>query len=342
LRSACKARQINDLLLGHHRDDQAETILMRLSKGSGIEGLAGMAVESWRGDMRLLRPFLHLDKSRLIATCHAAGLVFIDDPSNQSEKFARGRLRKIMPLLAAEGLTVESLMGLGARAAEANDALEAMTDTVMGRAVCFHTGGDIVVDRAEMLAAPRAIALRVLARCLRQINGGDYPPERAGLLALLDALNGRDGQIGSLAVQKKNSQEELVGLPNNPKLTRTFYGCLIVGRAKDIHILREAAAATEETAFVTDTLLRWDGRWEIFGRVAGLTSENLTLRALGHPPHDILDQLAPRLRRQIPQGRVRASLPALWNGNQLCAVPSFDTSAGLWMRRVKKSYTVFI
>ena len=109
LTEACRRHGADDLLIAHHRDDQAETILMRLSKGSGVEGLAGMAAQSVRDGIRFLRPFLSVPKTRLIATCETENIPFVTDPSNKSEKYARGRLRNIMPLLATEGMTTESL-----------------------------------------------------------------------------------------------------------------------------------------------------------------------------------------------------------------------------------------
>jgi tRNA(Ile)-lysidine synthase len=102
LTEACHRLGAGDLLTAHHQGDQAETILMRLAKGSGIDGLAGIAPQSARDGIRLLRPFLSLPKERLIATCEAACIDMVTDSSNKSEKYARGRLRKIMPLLASE------------------------------------------------------------------------------------------------------------------------------------------------------------------------------------------------------------------------------------------------
>ena len=97
------------ILTAHTLDDQAETVLIRMSRGSGLTGLAGMArvspVPGRRdGAVRLIRPFLDIAKSRLIATLKAAKIPFADDPTNRDPRFTRARLRGLLPVLAGEGL----------------------------------------------------------------------------------------------------------------------------------------------------------------------------------------------------------------------------------------------
>ncbi len=89
------------ILTAHTRDDQAETLLMRLLRGSGIAGLAAMARETERDGVLLARPFLDISKSQLIATLKKANIGFADDPTNRDVNFTRPRLRTLMPVLAA-------------------------------------------------------------------------------------------------------------------------------------------------------------------------------------------------------------------------------------------------
>ena len=94
------------VLTGHTRDDQAETVLMRLAAGSGTAGLAGMRAERVLAPGIVLgRPFLHLPKAILTAWCEARGIPYLRDPSNADLRFARGRLRATWPALEREGLT---------------------------------------------------------------------------------------------------------------------------------------------------------------------------------------------------------------------------------------------
>ncbi|MCW5697773.1 MAG: tRNA lysidine(34) synthetase TilS, partial [Bauldia sp.] len=98
------------VITAHHRDDQAETVLLRLGRGSGLTGLAGMRAERpLAAGVVLFRPFLAVPSSRLAATAAAAGLTPADDETNRNPRFARARLRKAMPALAAEGVTAAGL-----------------------------------------------------------------------------------------------------------------------------------------------------------------------------------------------------------------------------------------
>ena len=110
-------------MTGLHAGDQAETILFRLLRGSGVAGLAAMAPVSQRGGFRLVRPLLDLSKADLVAICEAAGQPFFTDPSNRDPRFARTDLKRVLALLEAEGLGGAQLLRLGRRAARAEEAL---------------------------------------------------------------------------------------------------------------------------------------------------------------------------------------------------------------------------
>src|SRR3989475_9806863 len=100
LMKAAQASGATHIFTAHTRDDQAETLLMRMLRGSGIAGLAAMARESERDGLWLARPLLDVPKSRLIATLGKAGINFADDPTNRDTAFTRPRLRALLPTLA--------------------------------------------------------------------------------------------------------------------------------------------------------------------------------------------------------------------------------------------------
>ena len=304
LTSACRAEGINSLFLAHQKEDQAETILMRIAKGSGIDGLSGIAAESEQNGIKFLRPFLSFSKERLIATCQAAKITFVSDPSNQSEKFARGRLRRVMPLLADEGLTVERLCDLGARAKDAKEALDYMTGELLRTASDRNLAGVIRIERKALISAPRAIALRALATCLQSIHHEDYGPEQLSLMRLLEELF----------------------LPT-AMTPRTLHGSLLSLTEKHVIIMREYSVIKSELSVETGDEVIWDGRWQV--KLNALpTHKTYTLRSLGNPPHNILDKCAPQLRDLVPQGRARASLPTLWHEENLFLIPSLTTYSG--------------
>jgi tRNA(Ile)-lysidine synthase len=128
LAKAARESGATHILTAHTRDDQAETLLMRMLRGSGIAGLSAMARQSERDGVWLARPFLDVSKSRLIVTLEKAKVGFADDPTNRDPHFTRPRLRALMPALAAEGGDPRNLARLAARLARANAAVEVLTD----------------------------------------------------------------------------------------------------------------------------------------------------------------------------------------------------------------------
>ena len=121
----CLANHTSKLLIAHHSDDQAETFLQRLVRGSGIDGLASMRASVRRNEVILLRPLLVRPKADLIATCEALGQAWINDPSNQDQKYSRVRLRNLLEALAAEGLDRDRLLNTVSHIQRAKTAIDA-------------------------------------------------------------------------------------------------------------------------------------------------------------------------------------------------------------------------
>jgi tRNA(Ile)-lysidine synthase len=176
------------VLTAHTLDDQAETVLIRLTRGSGIGGLAAMARESalpGDGEIRLIRPVLDIAKARLIATLRKAGIAYADDPTNRDPRFTRPRLRAAMPALEREGLKASRLVLLARRARRADAALEAIVDDAVARFAALPWRDDAPI---ELLAAPFAelpdeLALRLLGRAITRV-GNEGPVELGKLEAL--------------------------------------------------------------------------------------------------------------------------------------------------------------
>jgi tRNA(Ile)-lysidine synthase len=162
------------VVTAHHADDQAETVLFRLMRGSGIAGLRGMEPMSRRDGVTIARPLLGVGKSALVAFARARGAAFVDDPSNAELRFARPRLRALIAGLASEGLDAEGLARLARRAAEADEALARMTAEVETR-----LGGDGATNARVLFEAPIAIVQRILARRIAAAGGRDS--SRVGL-----------------------------------------------------------------------------------------------------------------------------------------------------------------
>ncbi len=199
LAQAARQSRATHILTAHTRDDQAETLLMRLLRGSGIAGLAAMARESERDGLRLARPFLDVSKSQLIATLKKAKIEFTEDPTNRDLNFTRPRIRTLMPALIAEGGDPRNLARLASRLGRANAAVEVLADgaerylTLRDRrstetGVDIGASGSRSFDAQAFAAMPEEIRLRLLLRAIN-LFGHEGPAELGKVEALLSILD---------------------------------------------------------------------------------------------------------------------------------------------------------
>jgi tRNA(Ile)-lysidine synthase len=225
LAKAARSAGAQHIFTAHTRDDQAETVLMRISRGSGIAGLSAMARESMREGAVLARPFLQLPKSRLIATLDKARIAYADDPTNRDIGFTRPRLRALMPALAEEGCDARNLVRLAARLARADAALELLTDgaerylALQDRAApSFHAK---FFHTRSFAALSEEIRVRLLLRAINRV-GREGPAELGKVEVLLGSLD----RAGS----------ENVGSKRHILLKQTLAGALVTLTAERISI----------------------------------------------------------------------------------------------------------
>ncbi|MHB1110763.1 MAG: tRNA lysidine(34) synthetase TilS [Devosia sp.] len=176
------------LLTAHHLGDQAETILMRMAHGSGLEGLRGMDYFSEIGDLKIIRPLLGVDPADLRAVVDAAGIVPVADPSNSDIDYERVRWRRAMPMLAALGLDAKRLARFAERMRDADRALESLTSRAFAEVSVSDTLKTALIDRALLMSLPRAVAARVIGRALDRVGDGKKPHALAAVEALTDRL----------------------------------------------------------------------------------------------------------------------------------------------------------
>lgn len=188
-------RGLPALLTGHHADDQAETLLMRLNRASGVAGLAGARARTQVPGTRLalLRPLLGWRRAELAAIVSDAGLTAAQDPSNVDDRFDRARLRKA--LADADWLDVPAVAASAAHLADADAALDWAATREWQE--CVRSDGPGVTYRPS---APRAVALRVMTRIVAEMDGCE--PRGSAVARLFDQLIARrPGSIGNLVVR---------------------------------------------------------------------------------------------------------------------------------------------
>ncbi|MFV0299658.1 MAG: tRNA lysidine(34) synthetase TilS [Paracoccus sp. (in: a-proteobacteria)] len=281
--------QLPAVLLGHTRDDQAETLLMRMARGAGVDGLAGMS--EWRDafGIRWLRPMLGVGRADLRDWLRQQDIGWIDDPSNENEGFDRVRMRRAM---AVTGLRPEPLALAAENIAMAREALQFFTAEA-ARDACTDRGS-LVLPRGPVRRSPPEIHRRLIIAATRWITGADYPPRRATV------------------------SHALAGIAAGSRVT--LDGALLEPAGDRLRIIREPAAALrapavtpDDTGSVAGGEMIWDNRWRISGlrpgqHVAALGPAGLKLPQAGW--------------RASGLGRDEAaSTPAIWEGARLIAAP---------------------
>jgi tRNA(Ile)-lysidine synthase len=188
----CRKRGIAALYVGHTRDDQAETFLLRLARGSGLDGLAAMRpispypVQDFK-DLHLVRPLIDFERDHLRAYLTARSQEWFNDPMNNDPRFGRVRIRAAMDHLKVAGLTPSRIADAAAHLARAREALDAVTAAVLRRA-CRTEGEAVFVEAGALLAAPREVGLRALAGLLMGVSGQVYRPRFERLERLFDSI----------------------------------------------------------------------------------------------------------------------------------------------------------
>jgi tRNA(Ile)-lysidine synthase len=257
------------LVLAHHADDQAETFVMRLARGSGVVGLAGMAPIDVVDGVRLVRPFLALPKRRLVATLEAAGETWVEDPSNADPRFERARIRAALPGLSAIGLTRDRLTATARAMARASLALDGLCDALVRAALVDHAAGFSSLDLAAFRAAPEEVRLRLLSRTILRFGGGAYGP-RLGDLERLAAEIGDGARpvvrtLGRVRIEARRGR-----LWFAPEAGRIGEGCALAPGGATTWLDRRIRLSEAAPAPVTLGLLGQAGRLALGSATAGL------------------------------------------------------------------------
>lgn len=236
--AACHLRGIKTLMTAHHLDDQAETFLMRLARGSGVDGLSAMAIESRRYGLRLLRPLLDFEKADLIAQLDQSGWSYRIDPSNTDTRFERVRLREGKEELEKLGLSSQMIGLAASRLRRAKTALNEISNDFLAKNVFITDYGTARVDQLAFSDAPDEIAIRALSKLLKLCGGSQDVANMARLENLTEKLK------------------------DDFSTNRTLAGCRLIAKGDFWLILREAGRILElEKPIVPDGCMFWDNRF---------------------------------------------------------------------------------
>jgi tRNA(Ile)-lysidine synthase len=282
------------LLLGHHRDDQAETLRMREERGSGVDGWAGMPSVLEYSDVRLLRPLLHIQKSRLEATVAEFNVMIVEDPSNRNLRFDRVRTRHSFATEADREMLSNRADRYGVLRFHRDEA----TATHFARSTEFYPEGYAILDPHSWRQGTDGIGLRALSTLCAMIGGRVHPPHRKKVERLLEAI-----------------LRDVIGAG------RTMSGCRIVPSKGKLLVLRELELIERDV--MLDGKLLWDGRYRVEltrGR------KRLSIGKLGEEGvREVLGCLPNLAGCHLPEC-VRPTLPAIWDLEGVYQVPHLSYS----------------
>lgn len=308
------------LLTAHHYEDQAETFLMRLARGSGIDGLSAMqsaALISTGADgaqLAVHRPLLGMPKSRLIATLREAGLSWREDPSNDRDDFERVRVRKALASLSELGITSEAIARSAGRLSRARSSIVRQSIEAAERHVDWHGGqfGSIALDTLNDLS--EEIAIRVLTQMIAAY-GGESPDPRLS-------------EIEALAERIRATSERPW-----PARAATLGGCRLDWRpGGNLRVWRETGREGLPTLQIAPgaNATNWDRRFEI--SVAAEFHDPIEVRPLDASTWRKLKAELPNLGKlRLPPGAV-TTLPGCWRGAELLAVPGLPAPSSPLIR----------
>ena len=295
--NACAAQGTDTLLTGHTMDDQAETVLLRLGRGSGVDGLAAMRPVTDLWSLRIVRPLLGLRRMDLRRMLAGAGIGWSDDPTNEDRRYRRIAARDALEALAPVGIAPDRLAATAEAMADAREVLERCADQLAGMACDVSPLGYVVLRPAALAAVPRETARRLLARLLCAVSGNPYRPR-------LDALSGLLARI---------AEHGFAGA--------TLHGCRVDPVAQGVAIQREPGACIADSP-LSSVRTVWDGRFVIDAsptmaghglRVSATGEDGLRLLKSEGAPLPVAWTAAPR--------PARLCTPALRRGPDLLAVP---------------------
>jgi len=303
----CQLLGVDALITAHTMDDQAETFLMRLKRGSGLDGLSSMSLHGAFDDFLVLRPFLGVRREDLRTYLRELEQDWIEDPSNEDPQFERVRVRADMPKLLDMGFSTEHLAQSATRLLRAREAIEVQAQTAIEQVVTWFDAGCCEFSNAGLTALCEEIALRVFSHVLHGVGGGEREPQL-----------------------KKIEHAFSTWLELKPGEGFTLAGCRVIMKRETTFVVRELARKDESTSrrflpMRPGDKTFWDRRFlcEVSscedGSDARTKSVNLMVKPLGEKGWQVAKEhktLAGEMPSYIGQ-----SLVSLWCGEQLLSVP---------------------
>ena len=305
----CLARAARDagfdtIVTAHHQDDQAETFLLRLARGSGVYGLASMREKEQLDGIMLARPLLDTPRAALHAIASDSGLPVVSDPSNLDQRFDRVRMRELMPRLAERGIDSARLAETAGRLGRTAEAIDHYATRLLKEHIIADAFGVVSGSVAALKTVPEEVALRSLARILRAVGGTNYTPRLSSIESLHDVV------VSALPAAG---------------LRRTLSGVIIEAVRGTLSVRREwGRDGLPDVSVTSGGTIVWDGRFRV---TVPKLPRSLTVGALG--------RAGMRLRSVLASPGAISTLPGLYQDGMLVAAPEGVRWEGAQTKKLK-------
>lgn len=307
----CAQHRVSHLLVAHTLDDQAETVLLRLARGSGVDGLSAMArSRAWNTTM-IYRPLLGVERSRLLQLLDEAQCPYVSDPSNHDLKYDRVQIRQALEVLEPLGISSHGLAKTAGRLAQAREALDIVTEQAIAMSVVIHDAGYCILKPEKLEKFPYEIRRRLLASLLRAVAGRSYAPPHSSLDNLLS----------------------WVLAPNGP--TRTLGDCLLMSRQGKIWVIREIGReALPEVLLYPGQSVLWDHRIKV--ALSACAENPMVVKALGVDTYAAIKATL-EAKNRYPSA-LAAGLPSFWQDEELIAVPHLNFGGARFLCQIEAGF----
>ena len=300
----CRENNINNLYLAHHLDDQIETFLFRMFRGSGLQGLTSFSSSYERNGLTLIRPLIDTPKSELISYARRKKINWVEDPSNENQKYDRVKLRKVLPLIYKEGFDKKVFLKSVKKLRLANQALDQITKEFVLQYVIIKKNISVFIKKELFLTAPEDVQLRVLQNTIRIFSGERY--YSPNYLKILNLMN--------WARNDNNISAKTLG---GTIFRKRKGGLILYKEVKKLNDIKPIKLSKSKYK-------AWDNRFlikinkSVKGEISYLGNEGVKIlkskKILGKKGFNGIPLTA------------LYSIPAMWDGKRLISAPFFDYS----------------
>ena len=294
----CRANNVLHLLTAHHLDDQVETMFFRLTRGSGLEGLSAMSVQSVVSGVRLLRPLLTIPKARLLVTLEEEKQKWLEDSSNQNTLYTRVHIRQQLAQAKYNIDLKERSNVVASKLGKFRNLLENNLVSQMTYSVFILYQGYAYINSHKFIKLEKEITLKALGNLIRTLSGSEHPPRTNKL-----------EQLNNLIRRKRLNSKYSIG------------GLLFETANENILVYRENKAMEEPVIIEFGVPALWDKRFVVKISLETKNSAPIRVQALGSKGLAEVRKNARHLLKNLPPDRIIRTFPSLWSLEELLSVP---------------------